>query len=285
MLLGAHVSAAGGLEKVFGRIREIGGRALQLFTVNQRRWENPEPDEETVQAFRHAQKDWGGPVAAHDSYLVNLASSDETVRERSVAAFARQLDRCAALSIPWLVTHPGSPGPMDRNQGLERYVRGLDRAIRESGTDSTTVLLENTAGQGNVLGSSFEELARVIELSAFPDRLGLCLDTCHAHAAGYALAPEEEYQRTMEILDRLVGLDRVRLFHLNDSRHEPGAGKDRHEHIGQGLMGLEPFRILVNDPRYRDTPAVIETPKKAPGKSAEELDRENLAVLRSLVRS
>lgn len=272
---------SGGLELAFDRIRSIGGTALQIFTRNQRQWRIPPLGKRTVRAFKSAWRDWGGlPVAAHDSYLINLASSDTSIRRRSVTALAAELRRAGTLGIRMLVMHPGAHTGQGIERGLEICARGLDRAIERSGTSDVSVLLETTAGQGTSLGSTFEELARIIDLSAHPDRIGVCLDTCHAFAAGHDLRTRKGYARTMATLDETVGLDRLMLLHINDSRGGLGSRLDRHEHIGQGAIGLEGFRHLLRDDRFSRIPMILETPK---GKDLAE-DVWNLEVLRSLAR-
>lgn len=272
---------SGGLELAFERIRSIGGTAMQIFTRNQRQWRVPPLGKGTVRAFREAWGEWGDlPVAAHDSYLINLAASDLSIRRRSVNAFSTELRRAEALGIRFLVMHPGAHTGQGLERGLEICARGLDRAIERSGTGEVTVLLETTAGQGTGLGSTFEELAGIIGRSSHPDRIGVCFDTCHAFAAGYELRTRKGYRRTMSRFDETVGLERLMLLHLNDSRGGLGSRLDRHEHIGKGAIGLEGFRLLVRDRRFRRTPMILETPK---GKDLAE-DARNLGVLRSLAR-
>lgn len=275
--LGAHVSAAGGCARAPGRAAEVGAAVLQMFTKAPSQWREPEVDAETARAFAEARREHGvRTVVVHDSYLINLASPDPALRERSYDSFARELRRCAALGVDLLVTHPGNATDGDREGGLRRNAEAIGRALAE--VDGETVLLvETTAGQGRVLGSTFEELAEI--LARLPDavrgRVGVCLDTCHVFAAGYDLAGD--YDGVMEAFDRAVGLDRLRLFHLNDSVHDLGSRKDRHAGIGEGRLGPEPFRRIVTDPRFRDVPKVLETPK---GDDAVAADRENLARLR-----
>ncbi len=279
-LLGAHMSIAGGLHLAFVRLRRIRGQALQIFTRNQLQWRVPIITDEQAGRFRMEWARSGSvPVAAHDSYLVNLAAGDRGIREKSVLAFAEELRRCALLGIPFLVTHPGSHGGRGRKEGLRLYVRHLDRAISLSGDESVTVLIETTAGQGSGLASSFEEISSILGRSRHCHRLGVCFDTCHAFAAGYDLRTMEAYEETMDQFDRSICLGRLRFFHVNDSKSTLGSRVDRHEHIGQGQIGLQGFRSLLNDPRFRHHPMVLETPK---GRTLTE-DRRNLKVLRSLI--
>lgn len=280
-LLGAHESVAGGLHLAFARIASVGGEALQIFTRNQRQWLAPPLTAEEVALFRRHWKEAGGlPVASHASYLINLGGGRPAQAERSVRAFAAELERCDSLGIPWAVIHPGSHGGAGIEAGLANVVRNLDRVFELAGKGSAvTVLLETTAGQGTGLGSRFAELAWIIGRTRFPERLGVCFDTCHVFAAGYDLRTDAAYAATMAEFDRTVGLERLRFFHLNDCRKDLGSRVDRHEHIGRGLIGLEGFRLLLNDRRFAAHPMTLETPK---GDDLAE-DRENLRLLRSLL--
>lgn len=287
--LGAHMSVAGGLHKAVERIRAVDGTALQVFTRNQRQWDPPPLTAQEIAAFAKARKDWGPhPVAAHVSYLVNPANPDPDKAERSVDALAAELERCAALDIPLLVMHPGSHLGAGTEAGVRTFAANLDKALETAKAPGVTVLLETTAGQGTNLGSTFEELASVIRASSHPGRLGICLDTCHAFAAGYELRTKQGLERTLAELDRIVGLDRLMLVHLNDSRGKLGSRVDRHEHIGKGELGAESFRLLLRflmeREALRDLPLILETPKKGTGKGADEFDRRNLTLLRGLAR-
>jgi deoxyribonuclease-4 len=279
-LLGAHMSVAGGLHLAFSHIKKVGGQALQIFTRNQRQWQAAPITAEEQRLFRAAWRAWGDwPVAAHNSYLINLASPDKEVRDKSVTALAAELERCAALAIPLLIMHPGSHGGDGGEAGLQRLVENLDLALaRAANAEQVTVLLENTAGQGNALGAEFAEIAFIINHSAHGSRLGVCLDTCHLFAAGYDFRTSKSYRQTMGEFDRLIGIDRLRFFHLNDSIKGLGSRVDRHEHIGQGRIGLAGFRNFLLDPRFRAQPMTLETPK---GKELKE-DMVNLQVLREL---
>jgi deoxyribonuclease-4 len=280
-LLGAHESISGGLHLAFDRIRQVGGESLQIFTRNQRQWKAAPLSEEEISAFSLAWNKAGRmPVASHASYLINLGSSKEEQVRKSVDAFVDELHRCAALAVPHVVFHPGSHGGAGVEVGLANVALHLDRVIEQAGDacGSVTVLLETTAGQGTGLGYRFEELASILEQSNYPDRLGICLDTCHIFAAGYDIRTPETYAATFAEFDRLIGLNRICFFHLNDSKKELGSRVDRHEHIGKGYIGTSGFRELLNDPRFSEHPMTLETPK---GKDLAE-DRENLAVLRAL---
>jgi len=279
-LLGAHMSIAGGLHLAFTRIQEVQGESLQIFLSNQRQWKTTPLTSEMVAEFRQQWEENNHlPVAAHDSYLINLAAPDPLTLEKSVAAFADELQRAATLEIPFLITHPGSHRGEGVEAGLERFVENMDRAITRSKTSTVTVLIENTAGQGTNLGSKFEEISFIISESQYGDALGVCFDTSHAFAAGYDIRTRVTYEDTLSTFDHIIGLERLKFFHINDSKRPLDSRVDRHEHIGEGEIGLAGFRLLLNDPRFRQHPMVLETPK---GKELKE-DKANLEVLRSLI--
>lgn len=277
MLLGAHVSTAGGLELAPARGAAIGAAVIQIFTKQVNRWAERGVSEETATAFRAALEAHDIKCAgSHDSYLINLASPSRSLRDRSFRSFCRELERCRVLGLDFLVTHPGNATDGNRTSGLRRNARAVRRALEHSGSD-TVILFESTAGQGTALGASFAELASLLEGvgDEFQDALGVCLDTAHLLAAGYDLVAD--YDGVMRELDGLVGLERVRLFHLNDSKTPLGSRVDRHEQIGKGHLGLEPFRRIMRDPRFRNVPKLIETPK---GDDPTLSDRKNLQRLR-----
>ena len=279
-LLGAHMSIAGGLHLAFTRIRKVKGEALQIFLSNQRQWRTPPLTSEMIRDFRlQWQKNKQMVVAAHDSYLVNLAAPDQTLAAKSVAAFADELQRAAILGIPFLITHPGSHRGEGVEAGLERFIVNMDRAITQSETSTVTILIENTAGQGTNLGSTFEEIAFILNASQYGEGLGVCFDTSHAFAAGYDIRTRTTYEHTFSKFDQVIGLERLEFFHLNDSKRPLGSRVDRHQHIGKGEIGLAGFRLLLNDPRFQQHPMVLETPK---GKELKE-DKKNLKVLRALI--
>jgi len=279
-LFGAHMSVSGGLEQAVARIRKVHGQALQIFTRNQRQWKAAPVTREEAARFKAAVKEWGEwPVASHDSYLINLASPKEETAHKSRKALTDEIIRCDQLAIPYLVMHPGSHMGAGVEEGIARFTRELDRVLAETREAGVTILLETTAGQGTNLGASFEELAAIIEQSRFPRRLGVCFDTCHAFAAGYDLVSDAGYRRTFTEFDRVIGLNRLAFFHVNDAKAALGSRLDRHTHIGDGTIGLTGFARLVNDPRFRDLPMVLETPK---GEDLAE-DIRNLKTLRSLV--
>lgn len=281
-LFGAHMSIAGGLHLAFERIASIRGQALQIFTRNQRQWRAPEISADAVKLFgEHWEKTGRIPVASHASYLVNLATADPVLAAKSVAAVADELERAEVLGIPYLIMHPGARGGQSLEAGLERFTHNLDKAVSNSRTSQVMVLIENTAGQGTGLGSSFEEIGYILTHSRIGPRLGVCFDTSHAYSAGYDIGSARGYRETFTLFSQLIGLERLLFFHINDSKKGLGSRVDRHWHIGKGKIGLKGFRTLVNDPRFQNHPMVIETPK---GKDLTE-DKENLAVLRSLISS
>lgn len=280
MPFGAHMSISGGVSKAFARGQQVGCEAMQIFCKSERQWAaKPLPPEE-IAAFKAEQARTGiGPVIVHDSYLINLAAPADELWEKSIAAFSEELERCALLGVPYLVTHPGAHTGSGEEVGLIREAAALNRIFSAGIGGETMVLLETTAGQGSALGNRFEHLARLFELVPHHHRLGVCVDTCHIFAAGYDIRTPESYTETFAALERIVGLERVKCFHLNDSQKELGSRVDRHAHIGQGQIGLDAFTQLVNDPRFRAIPMIIETPKS----DSMLEDIENLTLLRSLV--
>lgn len=278
---GAHMSIAGGHEKAVQASSSFGFRSVQLFTKNNNQWNAPPLKPEGIDAFRGAldELEIVDPVA-HTSYLINLASPDDALWNKSIDALVVEIERCDALGIADLVMHPGAHVGTGEEAGLERVARGLDEAFRKTAGSGVLVDLETTAGQGSCLGHRLEHLAAIISMAADPERLGVCCDTCHLFAAGYPLGSPAEYDSLIEEMDRTVGLDRIRVWHLNDSARELGSRVDRHAAIGRGHMGPEPFRHLVNDERFAHLPLLLETPKGKQGD--EEWDAINLRTLRSL---
>ncbi len=279
---GAHMSVNGGLHKAVDRIRQVEGQALQIFSRNQRQWASAPLTGEETDGFIKVVKEWGSfPVAVHDSYLINLAAINTETEEKSVTALADELLRTEKLAIPYLIMHPGSHMGAGVKKGLARVVRNLDRVFsRTAAEGKVMILLETTAGQGTGLASRFEEIAFIRQNSRYQDRLGVCLDTCHIFAAGYDFRTPATYEDTFNRFDRIIGLEHLHFFHLNDCKKGLGNRVDRHEHIGKGEIGLDGFRLLVNDSRFKNHPMVLETPKDKDLKE----DKENLAVLRSLLK-
>ncbi|HLQ47062.1 MAG TPA: deoxyribonuclease IV [Planctomycetaceae bacterium] len=281
-LLGAHMSIAGGLHKAVEAAAALGMDAVQLFTKNNNQWAAKPLTKEDIKLFREAIERTGiqQPVA-HDSYLINLASPDDALWNKSLDAFIIELQRAEALGLIGVVMHPGSYVSSDAQSGLKRIVQALDAAHRATPKFRTLTLLETTAGQGTNLGAKFEHLAWIIEHVKHPDRVAVCVDSCHIFAAGYPLTTPDEYAATISEFDRLIGLVRIRCFHLNDSKKPFGSRVDRHEHIGEGCLGLEPFRRLVNDPRFAQLPMYLETEKGQ--RDGRDLDAINLETLRGLL--
>jgi deoxyribonuclease-4 len=280
-LLGAHMSIAGGLHLALERGRALGCDAVQIFVKNQRQWAARPLADDEVRAFRAARRRCGiRAVFAHASYLINLAAPGEASWRRAVDVFTDELERSEALGLGCLVVHPGSHLGAGTDAGIERVVAALDETIRRTPGYRVRIALENTAGAGHVIGSRLPELAELLRRAARPERLGVCIDTCHLFAAGHDIRTTAGWDRVLAACVAQIGLRRILAFHLNDARAGLGSGLDRHAHIGQGHLGLVPFRRLLNDPRLARVPMVIETAKD-PEPFA---DRRNLATLRRLVR-
>lgn len=281
-LFGAHLSIAGGCHNALIAAQQHEFDTVQLFTKNNNQWDARELTGQDIEQFHGMLKTTRLKYpTAHDSYLINLASPDPVLHQRSLEAFVIEVLRAESLGLSYLVMHPGTPTDGDDRGGIQRIVEALDEVHARCHACRVKILLENTAGQGKSLGWRFEHLAAILDSVKQSRRLGVCLDTCHAFAAGYALAPARDYQKTMQAFDRLIGLSRLKVFHLNDSKKPLGSRVDRHEHIGKGHLGLEPFRLLVNDPRFQKMPMIMETPKEGP--NDEDMDVVNLDILRSLV--
>jgi deoxyribonuclease-4 len=281
-LFGAHMSIAGGFHQAALDAHAHGCETLQVFTKAPSQWYGRELTADEVRQFRRTLRatKLRFPVA-HDSYLINLASPDEALYRRSVEAFVDELQRAEMLGLRYLVTHPGAALDSGEEAGLARVAAALDEVHARCPKLRVQVLLETTAGQGTTLGHRFEHLARILSLLAAPQRVGVCLDTCHVFAAGYALWPQREYRATMRAFEATIGLKLLRVFHVNDSLREQGSRVDRHAHIGRGEIGLEAFRLLVNDRRFRNRPMILETPKEEG--ADKDMDAVNLAALRGLV--
>jgi len=275
------MSIAGGVDKAPLRGRQTGCDAIQIFTKSNRQWRARPLGDEEVAAFRANLKAAGiGPVVAHDCYLLNLAAPVAAVWKRSVAAFRDELERAERLGIPYLVTHPGSHLSASETDGMARVAEALNVLHSALPRRRVRILLETTAGQGTSLGHRFEQFAAILEQVESPDRVGLCLDTCHLFAAGYDIRSPAGYRKTMRALMVCGGRARVKAIHLNDSRQGLGSRVDRHAHIGEGCLGAAAFRLFLNDPRFRAVPMILETPKDENFVAA---DRRNLARLRRLL--
>ena len=280
MVFGAHQSIQGGICNAITRGREATCDAIQIFNKSSNQWRARPLGDEEVTSFHGLVEETGIPVVcSHVSYLINLASPDPVLSRKSLVSLKEEVARCMRLRIPNLVMHPGAHVGSGEEEGIRRIAEGLNRLLEDVPDSGVTLCLETTAGQGSTLGRTFEELAAIIDRVDREERMGVCIDTCHVFAAGYPLAPSRHCRRTIDQFDETVGLDRLKVMHLNDSKQGIGSRKDRHEHIGKGEIGLEGFRSVVNDPRLRRVPMIIETPKE---KDLAE-DRENLKLLRSLV--
>ena len=280
-LLGAHMSIAGGLHLALTRGRDVGCSVVQIFLKNQRQWTARPYTDSEVREFRAAWKATGVRVVfAHANYLINLATPVAAEWRRAVDVFHDELERAEALGLPFVVIHPGSHRAAGLDEGIRRVARAIDVLHDRMRGERVRIVLENTAGGGATIGRSFEELAAVVDAVREPDRVGVCLDTCHLFAAGYDIRTPDGYETTIGRCRRLLGLRRVRAFHLNDAKQPPGSGLDRHEKIGRGHLGVEPFRRLMNDRRFARVPMALETPKDPEPRA----DREALALLRKLRR-
>ena len=277
---GAHFSIAGGLINAARTCRELQCDTFQLFTKNAAQWAaKPIADDEAT-TFRKAVRAAGAEfVTAHDSYLINLAATDETLFEKSVAAMVVELERAEQLGLAYLVAHPGAHVGSGDDAGLLRVIRGLDLAHDRCPGFTVKILIETTAGQGTTLGWKFEHLATIRHGVREPERLGVCLDTCHVFAAGYDLRTPEAYAATMQEFDAVVGLKHIRLFHVNDSKKGLGSRVDRHAGLGEGMIGESAFRSLTTDDRFRTVPKILETPKE--NDAGEPQDPVNLGRLRA----
>jgi deoxyribonuclease IV len=279
---GAHVSAAGGVDLALDRAAEFAMTSCQVFTKNERQWNAKPLDPGVVERFLARCCDRGmGTIISHDSYLINMATPDDSLWERSRLAIQEELRRCDELKIPYLVSHPGAHVGSGMDAGIPRIAEAINRVHDEMPDGKSMILLETTAGQGTTIGSKFEELAAIIDLVADKARVGVCLDTCHVFAAGYELRNAAGFKSTLDAFDSIIGLSRLKCIHLNDSQKGLGSRVDRHTHIGEGELGDSAFTLIVNEPRLNGLPGVLETPKG----DDEKADGINLARLRGLVRA
>jgi deoxyribonuclease-4 len=279
-LLGAHMSIAGGVGNALLEGKKVNCDAIQIFTKSSRQWASKPYTKEEIDQFHTNRKETGiGAVIAHDSYLLNMGSPDPALRNRSVGAFIDELERCEVLGVTNLIAHPGAHVGTGELDGIKTIAQSLDEVHRACPGYRARVTLEITAGQGSNLGYRFEQIADMIDATRESDRLRVCFDTEHAFAAGYDIRTREGYERTFAEFDEIIGIDLLAAFHLNDSKKEFNSRVDRHEHIGKGFIGVEAFRMLMNDRRFWSLPMCLETPK---GPDLAE-DRENLTLLRSLI--
>lgn len=283
ILLGAHLSIAGGYEQAIIKGVSIGCTAVQIFTKSSRQWAAKPITQEQALLFKHTLKN--NPtlalVLAHASYLINIASSNELLAKKSVTALIEELERCSLLSIPYLILHPGAYDQSAITEGLTRISENINYALAHTPA-TTMILLENTAGQGSSLGRTFEQLRTIFDGVHDKKRVGFCFDTCHAFAAGYNFSSEKNYTRLWQDFDDILGLENLQAFHMNDSVKECGSHVDRHAHIGHGKIGIEAFSLLMNDQRFVTVPKILETPK-----SSTDLidDSKNMEILKSLLET
>jgi deoxyribonuclease-4 len=276
-LLGAHISTKGGLHNVFERAAEIGASAIALFAKNSNQWKGKTMSDDDVALF--ADKRSLRPILTHASYLINLATTNAEFHRKSIDAMIDEPDRAERLGIHAVVLHPGAHLGAGVDAGVEQIARSVDQIHAAIPNHRVVTLLETAAGQGSCIGCTFEELGQIRALVDEKNRVGICFDTCHVFASGYELRNRDDYERTIDALDAHVGIDNVGAFHLNDSNKPLGSRVDRHEHIGDGEIGVDAFAFVLNDERFRGIPKVIETPKTVEHES----DRKNLTLLRSLI--
>ena len=278
--LGAHMSISGGLSKAIDRGSAAGCGVIQIFTQNSNQWRGKAVSDSEVSLFREKREAAGlCDIVSHDIYLINLAAAPGEVRDKSLAGFLEEMERCARLGIDKIVMHPGSHVGEGEETGIKRIVEAFDQLLEEGKDFTGKILLETTAGQGTNIGYRFEHLGEIRDRSAFPDRFAFCFDTCHTFAAGYDFTTAEGYRQVFADFDRILGLENLLAFHFNDSKKGLGSRVDRHEHIGQGVLGLSGFRFLMNDERFVSVAKILETPKG----DNEEMDAINLKTLRDLV--
>jgi deoxyribonuclease-4 len=278
---GAHVSIAGGIDRALLRGRDLGCGVVQVFTANARGWAAKDVSDAEAARVAAARRATGlDRLVAHAGYLLNLAAPGAAAWRRSVEALAGELRRAARIGASGLVVHPGAHLGAGETAGIARAARALDEAARRAGPARCRIVLETTAGQGTVLGWRFEHLRGILDRVREPGRLAVCFDTCHVFAAGYDLRTPAAVGETLDAFDRVIGLDRLAVFHFNDSKQGLGSRVDRHEHLGRGRIGLGCFRALVRDRRFPDRPMILETPKG--GRVEGAWDLRNLDVLRKL---
>ena len=280
VLLGAHMSIAGGVHTAIERAVRIGCTTLQMFVKNNNQWKGKALSDEDVATYKDAlSKARIGPVVVHDTYLINLCASDRSILKKSRDALTDELQRCEKLGVDYLNFHPGAHMGRGEKEGIERIAESLNMIHTRTKGFRVKSVIESTAGQGTALGYKFEQLKDMIDLVDEQERMAVCIDTCHIFAAGYDIVSEEGYHRTFREFDDIIGLDRLVAFHVNDSKRELGSRVDRHEHIGKGKIGLEGFRLIMNDERFVNIPKILETPKSDDMHE----DVENMAVLKGLI--
>lgn len=279
LLLGAHVSIAGGVSRAIARGSDLGCETIQVFVKNASQWVGKPLTDDEIERFRqeHAASSIG-PVVAHSTYLINLAATDANNLRRSRATLGDELDRCHRLGMAGLVVHPGAHLGAGEEAGIARIAESIREVLAERPEGTTRILLENTAGQGTLVGYRLQQLAAIMDLADRDPRIGICLDTCHAFGAGYAVHEEAGYGELVSEVDELFGSHEPTCLHLNDSRYDLGSRRDRHANLGEGNIGLSLFERLLHDPRWQDAPAILETPLGDDGEG----HRRDLELLRSL---
>ena len=281
MQFGAHESISGGVFNAIERGQTATCDTIQMFNKSNSQWRAKKIEQAELDKYFEMIKETGVTVAtSHSSYLINIASPVKDLNEKSYNALKEEMERCQMLKIPNLVMHPGSHVGTGEEPGIKRIIKNLNKLFKELKNNNVCLLLETTAGQGSNLGYTFEQIAVMIDGVKIQDHIGVCLDTCHIFAAGYPISDPKEYKQTMKKFDDIIGLDKLRIIHMNDSKKEFGSRRDRHEHIGKGHIGIEAFRNIVNDKRLQKIPMILETPKEEELKE----DIENLKLLRSLVK-
>ena len=281
---GAHMSVAGGLQHAFSASLAAGCDCLQIFVKNQRQWKASPLTDEQIALYKEAESATRlAPVVAHATYLLNLASPDATIRDKSIRCITDELQRCEALGVMGLIFHPGAHMDDTIEAGIKRIAKALDQVHSTCAGFGSMILLETTAGQGTAIGWQFDQIASILDQSKAPDRLGVCLDTCHLFAAGYDFRSAEGYEAMIDEMDDTFGVRSIKCIHVNDSKRECGSRVDRHEHIGKGKIGKQGFAHFVNDKRFAGVPLILETPKGKDGRGSD-LDKVNLKRLRKLIR-
>ncbi|NVL89782.1 MAG: deoxyribonuclease IV [Desulfobacterales bacterium] len=281
ILIGAHFSIAGGLHKALFTAHGYGCTSLQIFTKNANTWNERTLTDQDIELFNAAREQTDiRSICSHTAYLINLASPEPHKYEQSIKALEQELLRSSRLTIPYVIMHPGAHMGMGEDNGLRRIAEGINRVFDRVPGATSRLLLETTAGQGSNLGYTFEQLAAISDMVKAKEKIGFCFDTCHVFAAGYDLRTTTDYQKTMKAVDRAFGLERLCVIHLNDAKKELGSRVDRHEHIGEGAIGIDAFRFIMNDPYFKAVPKILETPK---AKGAVDYNHINLERLRALV--
>jgi deoxyribonuclease-4 len=274
------MSIEGGVENAPLRGKKAGCQVIQIFTKNNNRWNSRQLTDKDINSFKKNSFDTGViPSASHTAYLINLASPNTEIYKKSLEAFYDEMERAERLGLPYLIFHPGAHLGSGENTGLKKIADSINILLKKVSNFKLMLLLETTAGQGSHLGYKFEHLSEIIKMVDEREKIGVCLDTCHIFAAGYDISSEYGYKKTFEDFNKIIGIDKLKAFHINDSKKELGSRVDRHEHIGKGKIGLAAFRLLLNDPRFKDISMILETPK---GKTMRE-DKKNLSVLRKLI--